>query len=274
MPRSSAAAGIGRRTALPRLVVLAVAAACGYGQSVPQTHFEVASVKPGGDLFATRPQRSPGRFRWTTEIDYLVGYAYFLDFSRIVGAFGPGVGPIYTVEAAFDPAATDDQVRLMLQSLLAERFKLRFHRVTKEVDGYALSIGKNGIKMKEANAAGDAAPPPKPGKDAPPAASADSFVSASIPGAGVVLITGRRASISRLAETLQRFLELPLWDRTGLSGIYDFEFRYAQNVGADIQEDAPSLATALRENLGLTLRKQKGPLESLVIDHIEPPSED
>jgi len=85
------------------------AAAAAYGQNVPQTRFEVASVKPGGDIFSTRPDRSGGRIRWTTQLCYLIGYAYRLDFSRVSGR---PCGAIYSLEAMFDPATTDDQVRL------------------------------------------------------------------------------------------------------------------------------------------------------------------
>jgi uncharacterized protein (TIGR03435 family) len=66
---------------------------------------------------------------------------------------------------------------------------------------------------------------------------------------------------------------MPLWDRTGLQGKYDFAFRFSQDPSADSQTDAPSLSTALRENLGLILQKQRGPLETLVIDHLDQPSE-
>jgi uncharacterized protein (TIGR03435 family) len=65
---------------------------------------------------------------------------------------------------------------------------------------------------------------------------------------------------------------MPVWDRTGLSGNYYFAFR-TQFLSADLETDAPSLATALQENLGLKLEKQKGPIEGLVIDYIEEPSE-
>jgi uncharacterized protein (TIGR03435 family) len=65
---------------------------------------------------------------------------------------------------------------------------------------------------------------------------------------------------------------VPVWDRTGLSGNYDFAFRYAQGLSADRNTDAPSLATALRENLGLAMQKQTGPVEALVVGHIEEPS--
>ena len=80
-------------------------------------------------------------------------------------------------------------------------------------------------------------------------------------------------TMPQLAETLQRSISLPVWDRTGLLGIYDFALRYAEGLSIDLETDAPSLATALQESLGLKLAKQKGPIETLVIDYIEKPSE-
>jgi uncharacterized protein (TIGR03435 family) len=79
--------------------------------------------------------------------------------------------------------------------------------------------------------------------------------------------------MSQLAETLQRTIRMPVWDRTGLSGNYYFAFRYAGDSGTDFDADAPALTTALQESLGLKLEKQKGPVETLVIDYIEEPSE-
>jgi uncharacterized protein (TIGR03435 family) len=75
--------------------------------------------------------------------------------------------------------------------------------------------------------------------------------------------------MAQLAEILQRLTGMPVWDRTGLSGDYYFAFRYAEGLSADLKTDAPSLAGALRENLGLKMEKQKGPVETLVIDYIE-----
>ena len=232
---------------------------CAIAAAQPQAdalqRFEIASVKPGGDIFSTRPERSAGRIRWTTQLSYLIGYAYRLDFSKISCAI---CASVYSVEATFDPSSTDDQVRGMLQSLLAGRFKMRAHRVTTEADGYALVTAKGGLKIKEVKPAGE---------------PAESYVSATMPAAGVLAVTGRRASMSQFAESLQRHAGLPVWDRTGLSGTYDFAFRYAQGLGTDSQTDAPSLATALQESLGLKLEKQKGPVGTLLIDHIEEPAE-
>jgi uncharacterized protein (TIGR03435 family) len=238
------------------LLPLMWAAATAYGQSAPAPRFEVASVKPGGDIFSTRPNLSRGRIRWTTQLTYLIGYAYRLDSSLVSGP-----QTVYALEATFDPAATDDQVRLMIQSLLAERFKMMAHRVTTEADGYGLSIGKGGLKIREAKAA------------EAPAAADEAYISATIPEAGVTAVTGRGVPMSQLAERLQRLTGVPVWDRTGLTRNYDFAFRYAADPDVDPGTDVPSLGTALQDGLGLRLVKQKGPVETLVIDSIAAPAE-
>jgi uncharacterized protein (TIGR03435 family) len=247
-----------------------IAAGTACGQTASNLSFEVASIKPGGDVFSTRPDRTKGRIRWTTQLNYLIGYAYRLDFSRVSG---PKCASIYSVEAIFDPAASEDQLRLMLQSLLVERFKLELHRVTTQSDGYALVIGNGGLKVKEAHDSDEPPPMPEWVKDASPALKAQTFISAIVPERGVNAIIGRRASISQLAEILQRGTNMPVWDRTGLSGNYYFAFRYVKEVAPDVATDAPSLATALKESLGLKMEKQKGPVETLVIGHVEEPSE-
>lgn len=242
------------------------------GQDAAPPVFEVASVKPtGGSIFSTRPDRSAGRFRWTTQLNYLIGYAYHMDFSNV--SCKKGCGAIYSIEATFDPAATDDQLRLMLQSLLADRFRMRAHRVSTEVDGYALVIGKGGLKIKEANP--DAEPPAMPDwvKDATPALKAESFIAATMPAAGVIAVMGRKVSMAQLAANLQRNTKMAVWDRTGLSGNYYFAFRYALDPSAELDTQAPALTTALQESLGLRLEKRKGPSEILAVDSIEEPSE-
>jgi uncharacterized protein (TIGR03435 family) len=232
--------------------LLALAAAQGKTSQPPS--FEIASVKPGGDIFSTRPERSAGRIRWTTQLSYLIGYAYRLDFSKVTC---PNCASVYSLEATLDPASTDDQVRLMVRSLLTDRFRMRAHQTKSEADGYALSVAKGGPKVKEA----------KPAEE-----FVEGYVSATMPGAGIMMVTGRHASISQLAASLQRFTRVPVWDRTALSGFYDFTFRYAQDLGSDVQTDAPSHPTALQENLGLKLEKRKGLVESLIVDHIEEPA--
>jgi len=104
------------------------------------------------------------------------------------------------------------------------------------------------------------------------ALKAASYISATIPEAGVVAITARKVSMVQLAEILQCNLNIPVWDRTGLSGNYYFAFRCTQDLSVDLKTDAPSLGTALQDNLGIKLEKHKGPVELLIIDYIEEPA--
>jgi bla regulator protein BlaR1 len=244
-----------------------------HAQSQAQTaaplSFDVASVKPVSQPWLQiAPQRSGGRITWTTDLHYLVGYAYHLQDWRISGAL-PGSDYIFAVDATTAPAATEDQIRLMLQSLLADRFKMAAHRVTKEVEGYALTVGRNGAKIKEARAEEKpAALPEWFQKQGDIAAQLEGKVVATIPKAGIGTITGRRASMLQLTEALQRVLRVSVLDQTGLSGNYYFAFEFAQeDHPADVE--APPLFAAIQESLGLKLEKHKGPVEMLVVDHIE-----
>jgi uncharacterized protein (TIGR03435 family) len=241
-----------------------------YGQTAQQPRFDVASVKPGDDVFSTRPNRSVGRIRWITDLCHLIGYAYRLDPSHVTGR---SCGVVYELEATFDPAATDDQVRLMVQSLLTERFKMQSHHAAREAEGYGLVIARGGHKLREAKDGEE--PPPLPAwiKDTSPTLRAQTYISAA--GGhenGVTWMTGRRVSMSQLADTLERALGAPVWNRTGLPGNYYFGFRYRHDP-ANPETDAPSLTTAVQESLGLRLEKQKGLVKTLVIDSIGPPSE-
>jgi uncharacterized protein (TIGR03435 family) len=150
----------------------------------------------------------------------------------------------------------------MLQTLLAERFKMRSHRVTAQAEGYGITVAKGGLKMKDSPAGTE--------PDTRPAAS---YVATTPPSTGVSEVIGSRATLKQLAAELSRTSGKPFWDQTGLTGIYDFSFRYSQEVSAGEPTGAPFLATALRQDLGLALQKQQGPVETLVVDSIQPPSE-
>lgn len=190
-----------------------------------------------------------------------------MDSSRVSGAH---LGDIYAIDAVFKPAATDGQVRLMLQSLLGDRFKMRVHRATTEVNGYSITVAKGGIKMKDVRANGEPASRPGFCKDVD---DDGGWAWGTLPARGVEAVTGCRASILQLAAVLERGAAMPVWDKTGLAGSYDFTFRYSRDVDPDAQADAPPLDAALREDLGLALQKQKGRSETLVVDHLEPLSE-
>lgn len=87
-------------------------------------------------------------------------------------------------------------------------------------------------------------------------------------------IKGCATSLAQLARTLERVQGETFWDQTGFEGKYSFEFSFSSGAGSEAAADTPALATALHENLGLSLRRQKGPVETLVVDSVQKPSED
>jgi uncharacterized protein (TIGR03435 family) len=159
----------------------------------------------------------------------------------------------------------------MLRNLLAERFKLTLHREQKELAHYALTVAKSGPKLKESTVSPDASP------EGPPPLI---FVVA-LP---VIRLPGRYATMAELASVMQRAaLDRPVVDQTGLSGRYDFDLEFVPDesqfggmlgkvAGAD-DSAKPGLFAALQEQLGLRLEAVKGPIEALVIDRVEKPSE-
>jgi uncharacterized protein (TIGR03435 family) len=233
--------------------------------SVPQ--FKVASVKKGGDTFSTRPIITKGRIRWVTQLAYLIGYAYSIDFSSVSGR---QLGTVYDIEATFEPDATDDQIRAMLRSLLSDRFNMKAHPIGREADGYAMTLGRGGLKAKKSS---------EPVEDQSASASgansrlSQSYVAATVPEPGIIVVSGRSASLAELAATLQRVVRRPVWDQTGVLGKYDFDLRFAHEATADTDSATPPLVTALRESVGLVLTRQKGRVETLVVDAIGEPVE-
>jgi uncharacterized protein (TIGR03435 family) len=235
-------------------------------QNKPLT-FEVASVR-AADMNTLRtiqisPQRSGGRISWTTFLNIVVAYAERLQTWQISG---PIPQDVFAFEVQTTPDANDDQVRQMFRSLLADRFKMTAHRVTKDLDGFALTLAKSGLKIKEAKE-GDP-PPPMPewfAKMQPTAL--DGKIQATMEGRGVGALTGRRVTMADLARTLGQALRASVVDKTDLTGKYYFGVKYAlEKDQAD--SDLPPLAMAL-EDLGLRLQKRKGPVELLVVEHME-----
>jgi uncharacterized protein (TIGR03435 family) len=157
----------------------------------------------------------------------------------------------FNIEAkAEDPTkATEEQLLQMLQALVIERFNMKFHRESKEMPGYAMVVGKNGPKFKEAK-----------GEEA-----SMSFGPNGKPGRGPNSVTMRKYSMSNLADLLTNFGN-PIVDKTGLTGYYEFTLSWDEDAG-------PTLYTALQEQLGLKLEPEKVPVSFIVIESAQKPSE-
>lgn len=215
----------------------------------------------------------------------------------------------YDIEARAPGAATKDQMRLMMQSLLVERFKLAVHKETRQAPIFALELEKQGTLGPDLHAhpASDTCATtvfPDAVKAAADAEKKDVLKSAagtsssrtlpvpcgmiarlppSVPGRH--RIGGRNVTLVMVAESLPAQTGLatfprPVIDRTGLSGTYDFSLEWTQAVAGDMavgpnapgEVRGPSMAQALKQQLGLKLESTKGPVELLVIDHVEQPT--
>jgi uncharacterized protein (TIGR03435 family) len=187
-------------------------------------------------------------------LDHMLSIAYHLRSMAMIQG-GPDWarmgGDRFNVEAKVeDPTkATEEQLYQMLQALLTERFSLKFRREVKDMPGYALVVGKNGPKFKEAK-----------GEEA-----SMSFGPNGKPGRGPNSVTMRKYSMSKLADLLTNFGN-PILDKTGLTGDYDFTLAWDEDAG-------PTLYTALHEQLGLKLEPQKVPVLYIVIESAQKPSE-
>jgi uncharacterized protein (TIGR03435 family) len=272
--------------------------------------FEVASVKLDANCGAGRGRGmvgrpSPGRLNMQcTTVENLIQGAYIVfangntpNLRRIEITGGPAwiKSEMYTVSAKAEGAATlPEMYGGMLQALLEERFKLKLHKETKEAPVYALTIAKGGLKIKP-TVEGSCLPidwknlpaEPKPGQ-APPNICGNQRMRGNgktfnMSGAGLTM-----ADIA--GGMLSNFLDRPVIDRTGVAGRFDIEMEFAPDNsmpmfatmrpptapgdGMPSSSDpmGPTIYMAL-EKLGLKLEAVKGPVEMIVIDHVERPSE-
>lgn len=273
--------------------------------------FEVASVRPSGPHVQGRIETvflggpgtpDPGRITASRiTLLYVLQVAYGVEADRISG---PGwlAEESYDIAATVPPGATKEQMNLMLQNLLADRFKLMLHREKKEFPAWDLVIAKDGPKLKETTY-----PDAKqlgPGEGVPAMmlpVDQDGFPKLP-PGQrggagrnvnGVTHATYQSFSISdlivplgyQLAPAGANFSPARIVDRTGLTGRYDFHLEFsgdgsgrpgsaaqlppASTDDLTVGGGGPTIFTALEKQLGLKLEKTRTLLDVLVIDHAE-----
>lgn len=242
--------------------------------------FEVVSVKPDppgqtGWMIGSTPDgyRAFGATMWMLVRE---AYGVFED-GRISGAPSWFMSDKFSIEAKVaeqDEAAFKkldyNQRREMLQSILADRFKLSVHWEAREMPIYALRVAKNGPKLHES-----APDPDAPGR----AKGMGGLVKRGSPH---LIVEG--GTLSALALNLSRATGRTVIDKTGLTGRYDYHLDWTRETSLNPlpgaagfstpppDSDAPSIFTAVQEQLGLKLDSQKGPVEVLVVDHAEKPS--
>jgi uncharacterized protein (TIGR03435 family) len=252
--------------------------------SVPPQQFEAASIKvnPGCD---TRPRQNqaplPGRltFECTTLATAIQNaYGVWADgdspnpvLTQVSGGPGWINSDFYEIIATVNGDLPLGQINgPMFRSVLEERFKLKIHRETKQAPVYALTIARSGFKLR----------PTEPGDCSPPSCG---FPVPGMKGRNVT-VDGKGISMKNLAEgLLSRTVDRKVIDKTGIDGVYDFHLEFTPDAGTPLgappgfsPSDEPGglpIFTALEEQLGLTLKAERGSVDVLVIDSVERPSE-
>jgi len=235
--------------------------------------FEVASLKPSAPDPTGRGgiRPAPGGQRYigsNAPLRLFITVAYGVKGDQITG------GPDWMDTARFDMTgvaakqSTIEELHLMLQDLLAERFKLRFHRETKQLPVYALTVDKDGPKL-QARAASNAG---------------EAWIEQTAVRFLQMTLNAKVVTMDYFAFRLSQLLDRPVINQTRLPGTFDFELAYTREPPPGMPENAlingqpvdtsgPTIFEAMRRQLGLKLESQKGPVEIIVVDHAEKPTE-
>jgi uncharacterized protein (TIGR03435 family) len=233
--------------------------------------FDVATIKLSNPATPGRQFMAKGHQFITinTTLNDLITFAYGLNIRQIVGGPAWLGSEKYDLDGKSEGAGqpSDAQWKLMIQKLLADRFKLRYYHESRELPVYVLSVGKSGAKLKPSEA--------DPG---------------ALPGIGFRGFGNMPVSNATMADFAAMMqgsvLDRPMIDRTGLKGRYDFVLKWTPDdsqfigmrppgaalPGNDAAGAPPSLFTAIQEQLGLKVESMKAPVEVFVIDHVEMPS--
>jgi uncharacterized protein (TIGR03435 family) len=242
--------------------ILAAFAWLAAAQTPPAPSFDVASIKPSQatagmrEAFRENVETSPGNLTMRNmRLSSCIKWAYSVQEYQVSG---PGWLTTQRFDIVAKPAspATEPELRTMLQSLLAERFKLALHRQTKEMTAFVLSVSKTGHKLTPSESPGPANI--KPNK---------------------IGAIAQGATVADLATMLSNFLRVPVLDETGLTGRFDATIDaspYIEDVIAmKPQPGGPPpdligvIIRGLQEQLGLKLDSRKAAVDLLIIDRVE-----
>jgi uncharacterized protein (TIGR03435 family) len=234
--------------------------------------FEVATIRPSDPARREQIITLRGAEVITTNVTVhdLINLAYWLHPKQLTG------GPPWTESDKFDMTGKPDapgqpnvdQMKIMIQKLLADRFQLKYHLEKRDLSAYAVRITKAGAKIIKS-------------QDDPKGLPGFYFGRTA---AGTTL-TFRNSPMSQVTAVLQNFLDQPVVDQSGLSEKYDFTLTFTLDSAqaarlnglpapaADNPDAAPDVFTAFQQQLGLKLESTKAPVDVMVIDKVEKPSE-
>ena len=234
--------------------------------------FDVVSIKPNksGSGNVSTNTSSDSFSATNVSVKMLLEDAYGVKQDLIYGLQGWANSDRFDIKAkivepdfVFLRKLTPAQRRTMLQALLVDRFQSKTHIETKTLPVYELVIAKDGPKFKASAAEGS------PEDKSPNGVGRGGMMVQNTE------LTGHAIPLASLANMLTDQLHRTVIDKTGLTGQYDLMLKWTRDDGTDASSDSstPSIFTALQEQLGLKLQPAKGPVDTLVVDHVEMPSE-
>jgi len=235
--------------------LIAILACC---PAFAQPAFEVTSIKPRPKErvgYALTRECKNDRFRAANEpLSWIIEWAYDLPEYRVAGLpdWTTTFQDSYDIDARAAGPVDENQCRVMVRSLLADRFKMKAHRETRDMPVYELVVAKKGPKLREVTE--DTLDSKGVGINGAHELDANLQLPSGWPMSRLVNALSGRREVGR-----------PVIDKTGLGGIYSFELTFSVKEG----DDKPSIFTAVQEQLGLKLEPAKAPFEVLVVDHIE-----
>jgi len=263
----------------------------------PELTFEVASVRLAPPPDGTTPARhlsgipgpdndDPGRFSARVNLLNLVTIAYDIPVYRLSEQCDLGLVRV-DVEAKMPVDTTREQFDAMLQNLLAHRLGLKVHWASKPIETYSLVVAKGGSKLKpaEPDSPQDSVDVSKNGNPSPTGIRLDGFPIpppgngpwfAQTPD-GKIGMRGHNQTIPELiGEIGGRTLDGPLTDATGLTGKYNYTLFWSMSANlaalnplSAAEPDGPSIFDAVQDQLGLKIEKTRGPVQVLVVDHVD-----
>ncbi len=259
----------------------------GFAQSAPavRPEFEAATVKARRDNGKAGVRGTTGRLTLeNVPLRLMISVAYKTRPSQIVGGPSWGDSARFDIQGKAAEAVGTDPMLLMLQGLLEDRFQLKIHREIREGSVYELTVAKGGPRLKPGSCV-----PFDPNHLPRPTAPGEVQVNycgrmarggddshRTVDGKGVDIVPTIGLLIPSLTGFFSEALDRAVVNKTGLNGTFDFHLEWTPQNTSDVPADnsgAPSIFTAVQEQLGLRLEAGKGPVEFLVIDRAEKPSE-
>jgi uncharacterized protein (TIGR03435 family) len=262
------------RVALLLLVAAAMSEQAANGQArVTPPRFDVVSVKPS-DKFDVPPSiavPSPGSYVATNvPLRSFIQSVFRIRPYQLIGAPSWTQRERFDIEAKTARAVSPDEFGLMLESILVDRFKMVARRETQQLPVYALLVDKPGRLGPQLRPSADrACPPPSVATSsaAPPCGRLRTQFEA---------VDGEKVTMEALAFSLGPYFGMPVVDRTDLSGFFDmamtFTPTFVSSAAVDAAPAGTSIETALREQLGLRIERQQGPVPVVVVERIDRPT--